>query len=336
MPFTNPTDIARLGHRFQLYARHANATGGAREIVASRIQRFDPNVNHNTEVHHELGTVDPVGFSSESPRMRISFEELVHSVAMDLLMAGQADSATTWNLGHYLNNGDIRLSLLERTNADVVAGESEYDGCVITEVAWEWRVQQAVTARYTVEGRLGKRYKTGSTPHTSWGAQDTTSPGAIKAKDARLFLGGTGATARVFRIQGMTLRCQLRATPVSELGSRALVGYVVEPPDAMLDVDVAVADEQPDSTLFEYNGSSYYDYGLPVTIATSAIRIYDPEDAEATTVLRAWKLENLVINTATPTPANVRGLNVKRYSMPIYKATTAGSAGVIGYLGDIA
>ena len=122
MPPTNPTDVAHLGHRFQVRAQH---TVSARTLVASRVQNIEPSHNYNTEVFNELGTVDPAGKASESPEFRVTFEENVHSVTMDLLLAGKEAIDTSWNLHDYINNSAIKLYILERNNSGNIIGEKD-------------------------------------------------------------------------------------------------------------------------------------------------------------------------------------------------------------------
>lgn len=337
MSFTNPTDVARLGHRFQPF--FANSTS-AKEIVGHRLQRFEPSIRTNIEIYNELGNLDPVGSATDSPEFRIAFEEFVHNCKLDLLLAGKdPDVDTTWNIANYVQNGVVTAYLLERDNLGVVAGEIELDNCVTSEIQWAWQMGQPITGRYTLEGRVGKRWNAANVIHGSWGAFDTTTPGGIKIKDARLFLGGSTSGYRVYRLQGFTLRVTFRATVVREAGNRALVGTLVEPPQSALDIDLAAADAQPDDSLFTPmpDGGPYtnYDYTQPLELTGSAIRIYDPTLPEANTVLRAWKIEKLRPGDATPILASVRGLATKRYNFVVPRVTTAGSGGVLLYSGDI-
>jgi len=69
---TNPIDIARIGHRYQVQVKHA---GTNKTLVASRVQRFEPAIQTNLDVFNELGSVDPTGFASDPPTFRITLEE---------------------------------------------------------------------------------------------------------------------------------------------------------------------------------------------------------------------------------------------------------------------
>lgn len=331
---SNPSDIARLGHRFQARFKHATS---ARTLVASRIQRFAPENQQQTEVYYELGSVDPVGEASESPQFQVAVDEYVHNCELDLLLAGKAAIDTAWTLFDYIGNGVLSAFLLERNNAGVVKNELEYNGIVISEIQTRWQMGQPIMSTYTMMGKIGKNWVPSSAPHNTWGVQDTTSPGGIRVKDARLFLGGETAGFRVYRLQGITMRTQFPATPVREIGSRPLVGFVVEPPRTTLDLDFLVADEQPDDILYAHDTipATYYDYVNPQLLTNSAIRIYDPDSAEAAVVLRSWVLENLRPTNATPALAQVRGLATKRYSFVINRATTPNTGGLLMYVGDI-
>ncbi len=332
---SNPTDVERLGHRYQVRLYDDRS---ARTLVASRVQSFQPSIQQQTEVYYELGSVDPTGAASESPEFRIQLEELVHDVTLDLILAGKAANATTWNLMDFIHDGKLTAYLLERDNSGNVKGELEFSSCVLSEVGYRWQMGQPISAAYTLMGRLGKHWTPGNEPHGSWGAQDTTSPGGIRVKDARLFLGGTTTGYRIYRLQSFSLRTQFPATPIREIGSRALVGWVVEPPRTTLDLDLLAADAQPDDMFFDnYNSPSttYYDYVNPQTLTAAAIRIYDPDDDEAATVLRSWSIQNLTMQTGAPITAQVRGVATKRYSFLLAKATTANTGGVTGFDGDI-
>jgi hypothetical protein len=335
-PF-NMVDSARLGHRFQVRLENS-VVSPSRVIICSRVQRFEPQVRQDTAIYHELGSVDPTGFSSDPPQHRITIEEFVHAVDVDLIMAGQLANATAWNLGQYnVGNGPYNVYLLQRDNAGALAGELKFTAGVISEVTWSWRMGSPITASYAIDCRLGQNFQVGSELHT-FDAQDTSNPGGIRIKDARLFLGGNAAGNRMYRLQSFTLRAVWRTTPVNEAGNRAIVGYLAEPPDTSLDFEVAAADQQPDSTLYASSGTlpnAYYDYQNSNTLAANAIRIYDPTAAEGNTVLRSWLLEKLIVTTSSPLSAVVRGLATKRYSLVVPSVTTAGTAGVKLFSGDI-
>jgi hypothetical protein len=102
-------------------------------------------------------------------------------------------------------------------------------------------------------------------------------------------------------------------------------------------VDIAVADHQPDDQIYATAsaGGTYYDYQNYNLMTGNAIRIYDPTAAEGSSVLRAFSIENLVVQNANPGTASVRGLATKRYTLLRPKVQTAGSGGLRMFLGDI-
>jgi hypothetical protein len=234
-----------------------------------------------------------------------------------------------------VGNGPLTFFLLERDNNGVVQGEIETNTGLLTEITWAWQNGQPISGRYSALCRIGKHWSAASAPHAVWGVQDTTSEGGVMPKDCRLFLNGTTDASRVYRIQSMNLRASWRTQVVNELGNRAIVGILAEPPDVSLDVDIAYSDHQPDDVIYVTSGTSYYDYQNFNLLTGNAIRIYDPALAEASSVLRAWSIENLVIQNATPAIAQVRGLATKRYSFVRPKVTTANTAGLRMFVGDI-
>lgn len=333
--FYSQADVARLGHRYQVLLAHSVS---ARTLVSSRVQRFEPTIRQPTEVYYELGSADPTGSASDSPEFTVALQEYVHDSSLDLLLAGKALGGTSWNLGDYLNSEALSAYLLTRNNSGVVEDEYYFNAGVLSEIRWNWQMNQPIMADYTLNLRLGQHQAAGYTTHTNFAAQDTTSPGGIRIKDARLFLGGTNEPAnRLFRLQSFSLTVQWRATAVREAGSRAMVGWVVEPPRSQLQFDLDAADAQPDNVLYTNVGSpvNYYDYVNTLQQTTNAIRIYDPTAAEGSSVIRAWQIDNLVVQQATPILAQVRGVSTKRYSALVSKTNTAGTGGIKCFVGDI-
>lgn len=328
----NPSDIARLGRNFQVQIKHG--TSGT-TLVACRLQRAEPTRRQTTEIYHELGNIDPTGATSEAPEFTVVLNEYVHDSSVDLLLAGKNPASdTTWNLGDYLNNGVLTTYIVERDNSNpaVVTGEMEFNTGVLADIQWQWQMGQPISATYTMQMAKGKRWSHGSEVHGSWGTQETTSPGGIRIKDARLFLNGSADGNRVYRLQSFTCRVTWRTTPVREAGNRALVGHIVEPPDTTLDFDLLAADGQPDDVLFPLvsSGGDYYDYVNQNALTNSVIRIYDPDQAEASTILRSWTFEHLVLGPqVSPLMAAVRGQATKRYATLLDKVTTPGTGGLL-------
>ena len=330
---SDPTDYGHLGHRYQVLVKN-NTTGS--EIVADRVQSIEPTLTSNLEKAFELGNVDPVGTATDPTEYRVVLEENLHNSELELLLAGKSPLGdTSFNLGDFLTNLDNYIYLLIRGNDDTILNELEYGSGALAELAWRFVQGGACTTTLTLNCKSGKLYTSGSLVHDSWGGLDTVSPGIIKGKDARLYLGGTtDPTHKVFRLQSFTLRATFPIQVVRELGNRTIVGYVIDTPDANLDFDLLDADHQPADVLTQLT-TGYYDFG-DLQEVDAAIRLYDPDLAqEAGNIVRAWKMENLRVATATVKRAQVRGLATQRYSMPIGKADTAGSAGVLCYVGDI-
>ena len=333
-----PVDVGRLGHRYQAILAHAT-TG--KEIVADRVQRAEHSIRKQTEVYYELGNTDPVGYAEDAPEFRSTLEENVHNCELDLLLAGKDPAVdTSWNIVNYIQNGVVTMYLLERDSATgAIAGEIEIDNNVVSEIQWQWRMGQPIVATYTLEGRAGKHWLAASTPHGSWGVGDLVSPGGIKLKDARLFMGGNDAGSRMYRLQGFTLRVTFASTVVREAGNRNLVGNVVAPPSTTLDIDLLAADMQPDDYLYRPqpgpSSYTYYDYTDALVQTNSAIRIYDPAQAEGASVLRAFLIEKLVPGDAQPALVSTRGLASKRYPFMVPAVVTANSGGVKLFSGDI-
>jgi len=310
-----------------------NNTSGS-EVVADRVQSIEPTLTSNLEKAYELGNLDPVGTATDPTEYRVVIEENLHNSEVELLLAGKHQTATSYNLGDFLTNIDNFVYLLARDNDDNILNELEYGGGALAELVWRFVQGGACTTSLTLNCKSGKLYTSGSVVHDSWGGLDAVSPGIIKGKDARLYLGGdVDPTNIVYRLQAFTLRATFPIQVVRELGNRTVVGYVIDSPDATLDFDLLDADHQPADVLAALT-SGYYDFG-DLQEVDGAIRLYDPDLAEASSAIRAWKLENLRTATATPKRAQVRGLATQRYSLPIGKADTEGSAGVLCYVGDI-
>jgi len=330
----NPTDIARFGHRYQLHVRN-NET--AQEAVADRVQSADPRFTANLEKAYELGSVDPVGTATDPPEFTFVFEENLHNSEIDLILAGQdPTSGSSFCVGDLVEQDDIHLYLLSRDNNGNLTEELLYNDGVVAEMAWRFVVGGACTTTFTVNAKQGCLYTSGSPTsgsgliHTSWGGGDTTSPGIIKGKDARITLGGTvEATRRAFRLQSFTVRCAFPVQAVKELGTRTLVGQLVGPPDVTVDFDLLMADYQPTDVIAALSsGSTCFDL-TNLNEFDAAIRLYDPDQTQiSANVLKAWHLENLRASAGTPMRAQVRGLATMRYSLTVGKATTVGCGGL--------
>jgi len=233
-------------------------------------------------------------------------------------------------------NDDLTVYLLSRDNDGAIQNELEYDNGVTAEIAWRFVVGAACTTTFTINAALGKLYTSGSVIHDSWGAYDTTSPGIIKGKDAKITLGGTDVdTHRTYRLQSFTVRAAFPTESVRELGTRTLVGQLVGPPDVTVDFDLLSADQQPTSVLFGLT-TGYYDLADPQEV-DGTIRVYDPDETqEAGNIIKTFKMENLKVSAGTPIRAQVRGLATTRYTLTIGREDTENTGGLIVYTtGDL-
>lgn len=334
IPISDPTDAGHLGHRYQVLVY--NATSGS-TVVADRVQSIDPTFTSNLEKAYELGNADPVGTATDPTEFRVVVEENLHNSELDLLLAGKnPTSGSTFNLADFVTELANKVYLLSRDNAGTILNELMYDEAVLADLTWRFVQGGPCRSTFTLNGKLGKFYTSGSAPHVAWGALDTVSPGIIKGKDARLYLGGTTEpTNRVYRLQSFTLRATFPVQVVRELGNRALVGYVIDSPDATLDVELLSADVQPWDILANLV-AGYYDFN-DLQEVDGAIRLYDPASStqETADVIKAWKLENLRAATGTIQRAQVRGLATARISLTVGKADTSGTGGVIVYTEDL-
>jgi hypothetical protein len=330
-----PTDIAHFGHRYQVLVKN-NET--SEEVVADRVQSIEPRLTANLEKAYELGNPSAVGTATDPPEFTVVIEENLHNSEVDLVLAGKdPTSGSVYNAADFVTNDDIYVYLLARNNAGTVINELEYGGGVTAEIASRFQVGAPCTTTFSINSKTGKLYTSGSVIHSSWGAFDTTSPGIIKGKDARITLGGTDIdTYRTWRLQNFTVRLVFPIESASELGTRTLVGQLPGPPDVTVDFELLSADKQPADVLFPLT-SGYYDFSNPNEISQATIRLYDPdEDQESANVLKAWVLENLRASGGTPIRAQTRGLATTRYSLSVSRETTSGSAGMIVYTaGDV-
>lgn len=328
---TNPTDSGHLGHRYQVLVY--NATSGS-TIVADRVQSIDPTFTANLEKAYELGNPDPVGTATDPTEFRVAIEQNLYGSELELLLAGKnPTSGSSFNIADFLTELENKVYQLSRDNAGAILNELVYEDVVLADITWRFVQGGPCRTTFTLNGRLGKLYASGSAPHQQWGGFDTSSPGIIKGKDARLYLGGNAEpTNRIYRLQSFNLRATFPIQTVRELGNRELVGYLVDVPDATLDFELLSADHQPHDVLTNLI-TGYYDFN-DLQEVDGAIRLYDPDSSTqlTTDVIKAWKLENLRAATGTILRSQVRGMATTRYSLSIGKADTSDTGGVLVYV----
>ena len=303
-----------------------------------RCQRADPVVRRGITTHFQLGQKDPVGTTVEAPEYTVTVEHFMHDMTAELIMAGKTPGMdTSYNLGDLLAQDDLRINLLERGEGGQLKREYEFDDGMVAAMTWTFGVRAPSSVTSQLSAILGKAYYYGgSMPHNAYPTDATTSPGAILGRDARVRFATDDADGRAYRLQGFTIRGAYPVDTIRELGRRALVGILSRMPTVTVDFDLLSADIQPHSVFFGAVAGAmpYYDFGDP-QIVDMFIRLYDPDLAEANTVIRAWKLENAKTGDVSPMSVNVGGLAATRYTLQLGKPDTADSCGVICYLGDI-
>jgi len=332
----DPGDVAKQSHQFWVWLD--NQGSGEAEIYCDRAQSFEPTETIRQTKSYELGRKGPVGASEDPPDMRVSWEENWVKWEQGLYQAGKdPTSDTSFNLGDLLDNDDIIVYVTVTDSDGVAENEYVFDQSSISEMAMSWRVGGPITCRWTREAINGRIYRAGGLTHTSRGTLDDASDGSINPKDARLFVYTNGCTPaasdRVYRIQGLDLTARWPTQSVTEMGRRDKVGTLADVPDVSGTIDLQPGDDQPFYMFFDDTGT-YVD--LMVTeLKDALIRIYDPDDTEANTVLGAIHLEGLRPSGSTPIRAQVRGLATSRISIEVTKETTSDSGGMICYVNDL-
>lgn len=334
---SDPTRVAIEAHNVVPYIRNA---GGSIPIETEwwRCQRAEPTMRRAITTHFQLGSKDGVGTTVGAPEYTIVLDHHMHDMNAELCLAGKTpDVDTSYTLGDVLDQDELRINLLERTPAGVLVSEYEFDGGLVATLTWAFSVQNPSVVTTELRARLGKLYyTTGSLPHDTYPSDLTSSPGAILGKNARVRFGTDVAGNRAYRLQSFNIRGAFPVDIVRELGRRAIVGIMSRQPTVTVDFDILTADKQPHDVWFDENvvANPYIDFG-EANILDMFIRLYDPDLAEANTVLRAWKLENAQAGDVTPISISVGGQPATRYSLQLGKADTAGSCGVTAYKGDI-
>jgi hypothetical protein len=329
---SNPTNIALLGHRWGAWLRNHAATY---EVWCSRLQSVTPSLNAPTTKFYELGNLSPVGVITQPVEFRVAMEENLHSSAIDSILAnGSGSPVASFSAGDMVNSTNMRLCVVGRDigGTDPVI-EYVLDSLVTAEVNYRFQIGGPCTVAYTLEGKTGTIYTSGSLLHATWGVSDVVAPGAINGKDARVYFGSgvtVPATSQAYRLQSFNIRIAFPIQTVRELGNRSLVGKLADVPDITCDFDLLTADKQPhDVWMALTSGADGYNLGDPNT-TNVFIEVFDPALAEATAPpLKSFRIENCKPVTSDIVRAQVRALATNRYSLTSTKATTANSAGLI-------
>lgn len=333
---SEPSLIALQGHQF--YAWLKNEQSAKPEIYLDRMQNVEPTTTLRRTKAYELGRKGPVGSSADPPDVRVVWEENWVKWEQGLYQAGKdPTSDTTFNLGDLLDNTDVIVYLAAADTEGVVTHEYIFDQSAISEMMMTWRMGGPITCRWTREAINGRIYRAGALTHSARGTLDDASDGSINPKDARIFFFSSGCTPaasdRVYRAQGFDITARWPQLPVTEIGRRDKVGTLSDPPDVTATIDVQPGDDQPFDRFFTDTGT-YIDLMQDLS-KDGLVRIYDPDAAEAGTVLGAIHLENLKPSGGTPIRAQVRALATSRISLEVEKEVTTDSGGVICYVGDL-
>lgn len=332
---SNPSQIGTLGHRVGVWLRNANlaSSGSAGDIWADRVQSADPTATHNIQDYYELGRVSKIGVTADPTEYRFVLEENLHNSEIDMYLAGvNPTSGSGYDATDLVTQSNTGY-IVWRNDSDSVFQELAFGSLRQAEIQYRFVSNGACTVQYTLEGTSGSRYTTAGTfVHPLWGAQDTSSPGGIHGKDARIAFTANAAANKTYRLQSFTLRIQYPIQTVRELGSRQLVGKLSDSPNVTCDFDLLPGDEQPDDVFFATStdgGATHYDFGSPQTVPATFINVYDPTLAEGASVIKSFKLENLRPASNMPSTARVRQLTTARYSLTSTGETTLGTSGVI-------
>lgn len=322
----SPATIAMYGHRLGVFAKGSSGS----EIWVDRVQRVEPTQTLRTTPSYELGTVGKVGITQDPAEYRVVLEDNLHNCELDFCLAGKNPApagAQSYHLGDLLGKANT-MYVLGRNDAGTIDKELEVSGCRIAEVAFAFSIRDAIKETWTLEGTASKWYTSGF-PHSAWGTPDTTAPGSVHGKEARIwFTSGSAATSQQFRLQSFNIRAAFPNEQVKELGNRSVVGTLSDSPDVNLDFDVLTTDDQPLDKLFVSSGSGW-DLNQPAAVFNGFVRVFDPDQSEAASVIKMFKVENLRVTGSTPTRAQARGLATMHYTMTVTKETTVSSGGLI-------
>lgn len=327
---TNPTVIGAYGHRFAAYIRNSVlSSGSTTDLTTHRVQSVEPQATHTTTKYYELGTLAPVGAVSDPTQVRFTLEENLHSSEIDMTLAGV--NPTTGS-GYYAANivGQSNIGyVVQRNDSGVVIGEVGVANLKVSEIQYRFVMNGTCTTQYTMEGTSGS-YWTSSFEHPTWPGGDTTTPGAVHGKDARISFNTPGAGTKAYRLQSFTIRIAYPTQPVKELGTRQLVGILNDVPDITVDFDLLAADYQPNDVFFGTtvdNGITKYNLTDPQT-RDVFINVYDPALAESSSVIKSFRIDNCRPTSNSPFQARVRQLATSRWTLMSVSADNPSTGGL--------
>ena len=332
---SQPALTATLSHREGLWVRNPNlSSGSANDRWVQRVQSVEPVGTHNNTDYYQIGSVDKAGTTQDPTTYRIQFQENLHHAGTGMYLAGvDPSTGSGYNVGNLVSQTNS-VYVPRRNDSDSVFEELAFGTARVTEVTYTFVNNGSCTADFTLMGTSGSYYHTAGTfPHPLWGVFDTATPGAVHGREARIAFASNAAGSKVYRVQRFVIRAQLPEQNVNELGTRDLVGTLVDTPNVTVEFDLLPADVQPHDVFFPVSndgGVAKRALGQPQP-SDLYINVYDPDQAEASSVLISFKVDNCIPTSNTPISARVRQLTTSRWSLTSRTADTnrPGSGGLI-------
>lgn len=154
-------------------------------------------------------------------------------------------------------------------------------------------------------------YHTASGYEMPWtGISDSTVPAAIRGKNIPVYIYATdGTKERQYRVQSVNIRGTFPSTPIKEMGSTSIVGYITEPPDITGDISVLDVDNEIIALLTTgaKTGDSYEEYGVDrYDTQTLKLKVEVKNPSNNTTILKTVEIPAMKI-TSDGTTSNVGG-----------------------------
>ena len=197
----------------------------------------------------------------------------------------------------------------------------------MTDITWNFPANGDNTLDISFMGRTALEYNASALIHNAWPTLDNVSKGGIAGREARLWLSsGSGATDRLYRVQSAQIRASYPTTPVPELGNRNLAGQMTDGPDVTLTFDMMPGDQQPVTSLFTET-ANITNFAQPTTPTDMYLRVFDPDQAEGSKVIRAIKVDNCVANGASRS-SQVRGISTAQYTLVSASEDTTDTGGI--------
>lgn len=327
----NPPNVALYGHRFFPFLKN-ESTGSSASV--DRVQSFDPAYSAATTKYHELGRVGPVGVTQAPPQVRLSLvQNITDSIELEALMTGKSQAqpapAIQYNMGNLLTYANLLTNfLLARNQDDTILHELQMQGMSVSDLTFNFTIGGACTLTVGYIGKNLTVLTSANVVHSSWPTLDNTSLGGIHGKDSRMWLSsGSTATARLYRVQQATIKATFPTQYVGELGNRQFAGTMADSPDVTLGLDILAADDQPNDALYQTAGGGY-DYTQPLAPFDARLRLFDPNNSEGGSVIRMWKLAQVVATGGNPQKAQVRGLATMHYDLIVTKENVSQDGGL--------